>query len=92
VLFVAVVPCPPLVGRGLRIAVRRILTILLAPERGDVEQAPGVDEDLIATTVDEVGAEDVVIVVANERVGAVPVLDAEVFMEVVGDGDSVRSR
>src|SRR5512132_938085 len=76
-LVVLVVEVPPLVRRGLRVALRRVLPLLLAPERGDVEVAPGAAHVLIAAAVDEVGAEDVV-AVADERVGAVPLGHAEV--------------
>src|SRR5262245_8788917 len=38
---VAVVPVPPLVGRGLRIALGRVLPDLLPAERRDVEVVPG---------------------------------------------------
>ena len=41
VLAVRVVVVPPLVRRGLRVALGRVLPLLLAPERGDVEIAPG---------------------------------------------------
>ena len=41
VLAVRVVVVPPLVRRGLRITLGRILPLLLAAERGDVEIAPG---------------------------------------------------
>src|SRR5262245_55886730 len=34
-LAVFVVPVPPLVGRRLRVAFRRVLPLLLTPERGD---------------------------------------------------------
>jgi hypothetical protein len=40
VLAVRVVVVPPLVGRGLRVALGRVLPVLLAPERGDIEIAP----------------------------------------------------
>src|SRR5262245_62829221 len=77
-----VVPGPPLVRRGLAVALRRILPSLLAPERGHVEVGPGVAHRLVAAAVDEVGAEDVV-AVADERVGAVPLVLAEGGVEVV---------
>src|SRR5215213_7980746 len=38
---VGVVVVPPLVWRGLGIALRRVLPLLLAAERGDVEIVPG---------------------------------------------------
>src|SRR5215213_8369268 len=59
---VAVVVVPPAVGRGLRVALRRVLPLLLATERGDVEVAPGRPQGLVAAAVDEVGAEDPVAV------------------------------
>ena len=79
-LAVFVVPAPPFVGRALRIALRRVLPGLLTPQRGHVEEAPGVDERLVAAIVDEVGAEHPV-AVADERVGAVPFVHAEVDVE-----------
>src|SRR5882724_2646898 len=78
---VLVVPVPPPVGLRLRIALRRVLPDLLAPERGDVEVGPGAAHRLVAALVDEVGAEDPV-VVAQEGVGAVPLVHAEVGVEV----------
>jgi hypothetical protein len=41
VFAVRVVVVPPLVRRGLWVALGRVLPLLLAPERGDVEIAPG---------------------------------------------------
>src|SRR6478672_12986589 len=70
-LPVGVVVVPPLVGRGLGIALRRVLPLLLATERGDVEVAPGASHRLVAATVDQVRAEDL-LAVAQEGVGAVP--------------------
>src|SRR5690242_20971708 len=74
VLAVCVVPVPPLVGSGLRITLRRILPVLLAPECGHIEKAPGRSQRLVAAVVDEVGAEHAVAVV-DEGVGAVPFVD-----------------
>src|SRR5260370_21926375 len=68
---VLVVPVPPLVGRGLRVAFRRVLPGLLASERGRIEVAPGAPPPLVAAAVDEVGAEHLV-AVAEEHVVAVP--------------------
>src|SRR5882762_615802 len=86
---VFVVPAPPLRGRGLPVAVRRVLPLFLAPKRGHVEVAPGIYKRLVAAVVDEVGAEHAVASLigrADERVGAVPLVAAEVSVEVVGDG------
>src|SRR5215475_5586828 len=80
-----VVPGPPPVRRGLRVALRRVLPLLLAPERSDVEVAPGAPHRLVAAAVDEVRAEYVV-AVADERVRTVPLTDAEVGVEAVPDG------
>src|SRR5918996_6057061 len=79
-----VVPDPPLVRCGLRVALWRVLPLLLAPERGDVQVVPGVPHLLVAAGVDEVGAEDAV-AVADEGVRAVPLIHAEVGVEVVRD-------
>src|SRR4030095_16427440 len=79
-----VVPVPPLVRRGLRIALRRILPLLLAPKRSHIEVTPRITHRLVAAAVDEVGAEDFISVV-DERVMAVPLVHAEVFVEVVGN-------
>src|SRR3712207_7423703 len=38
--IVGVVPLPPHVGRGLRVALRRVLPLLLAPERREIEVVP----------------------------------------------------
>ena len=88
---VRVVVVPPLVRRGLRVALGRVLPLLLAPERGDVEEAPGRAHVLVAAGVDEVGAEDP-IALADERVVPVPLVHAEVLVEVVRErvpGDEV---
>src|SRR6476660_4047121 len=71
---VRVVVVPPLVWRGLGVALRRVLPLLLAPECGDVEVAPGAPHRLVATAVDEVGAKHPMLI-ADERIGAVPLVD-----------------
>src|SRR5215217_2948077 len=83
-VFVLVVQPPPLVGRGLRIALGGVLPLFLSPERGDVEIGPRGAHRLVAAAVDEVGAEDHV-AVADEGVRAVPLVHAEVGIEVVRD-------
>src|SRR5215217_1505217 len=83
-IAVGVVVVPPLVRRGLRVPLRQVLPFLLAAERGDVQVVPGVPHLLVAAGGDEVGAEDLV-ALADERVGAVPLIDVEVPVEVVGD-------
>src|SRR5438046_9641936 len=80
-----VVPDPPLVRRGLVVALRRILPLLLAPERSDIEVGPGVSHLLVTPVVDEVGAEHAV-TVADERVRAMPLVHAEVGVELVRHG------
>src|SRR5580692_11800948 len=72
-LAVLVVPVPPSVRLGLRVALGRVLPLLLAAERGDVEVAPGTSHRLVAPATDEVGAEHPV-AVADERVRAVPLV------------------
>src|SRR5215217_5291932 len=84
-LTVRVVVVPPLVGRRLRVAGRRVLPLLLAAERRQVEVGPGAAHRLVTALVDEVGAEDLALVVAEERVRAVPLPHAEVGVEVVGE-------
>src|SRR5437763_16760943 len=80
---VFVVPVPPLVRRRLRIALRRVLPLLLAPECCDVEVAPSAPHGLVAAAVDEVGAEDAV-TVSDERVRPVPLVHPEVGVEAIG--------
>src|SRR5213080_407920 len=77
-----VVPDPPLVRRSLGVALRRVLPFFLASQRSDVEVAPGAPHRLVAAVVDEISAEYVV-AVADERVRAVPLADAEVGVEAV---------
>src|SRR5262245_53228405 len=84
-VLVLVVLVPPLVRRGLRVALRRVLPLLLASQRRDVQVGPGAAHMLVAAAVDEVGAEDL-LVVADEGVGAVPLAHPEVGVEVVRDG------
>src|SRR5215204_5028686 len=83
-LTVLVVAVPPRVARGLRVALGRVLPVLLAAERGHVEIGPGAAQRFVAAAVDEVGTEDPIVVVAVEGVGAVPLVHAEVGVEVVG--------
>src|SRR5215207_5457336 len=83
-LAVLVVQVPPLVRRRLRIALGRVLPLVLAPERGQVEVAPSAAHRLVAAVVDEVGAKDL-LALADEGVGAVPLIHAEVGVEVVGE-------
>src|SRR5205085_12107010 len=73
-LAVVVVVVPPLVRRRLGVALRRVLPLLLASERGDVEVGPGGAHRLVATAIDEVGAIDAVVVVAVEDVVAMPLV------------------
>src|SRR5207244_10817631 len=77
-----VVPDPPLIRRSLGIALRRVLPLLLAPERSDVEVVPGAPHLLVAAIVDEVGSEHAVASSA-ERVGAVPFIHADVRVDSV---------
>src|SRR5262249_17802070 len=84
-VVVFVVPVPPVVGRGLGIALGRVLPGLLPPERGHVEVAPGAPQRLVAAVVEEVGAVHLV-TVAEERVRAVILVYAEVGVPLVGDG------
>src|SRR5262245_59342560 len=79
-------PVPPLVRRCLGVAFRRILPSLLTTERGDVEVVPSASHLLVAAVVDEVGAKHLVAVAADERVRAVPLVHAEVFVEAVRNG------
>src|SRR5215510_7523250 len=83
--IVVVVPVPPLVRRSLRITLWRVLPNLLTAERRDVEVAPDGAHCLVAAAVDEVRAEHLVAVV-DEHVVPVPLIDAEVRVEGVGDG------
>src|SRR3546814_16093773 len=83
---VAVVPVPPLVGRGLRIALGRVLPDLLPAQRRDVEVVPGAPHLLVAAVVDEIGAEHAV-AIAVEHVRAVPLVHPEVGVEAVRDGE-----
>jgi hypothetical protein len=50
-----------------------------------IEIAPGRTHRLIAAPVDEISAEDP-FAVLNEGVMAVPLIDAEIGVETVGDG------
>src|ERR1700757_4740106 len=84
VVTVFVVPIPPLVRRRLRVALRRVLPLLLTPEGSNVEVAPGAAHLFVTAAVDEVGAEYAV-AVAYECVRAVPLVHAEVAIEAVRD-------
>src|SRR4051794_37669453 len=56
--LVLVVAAPPRVRRALRVALGRVLPLLLATERRDVHVAPRAAEVFVAPIVDEVGPED----------------------------------
>src|SRR5438034_10948504 len=75
VVAVLVVPIPPLVRQCLRVALRRVLPLLLTPERSDVEIVPSGPHLLVTAAVDEVGPEHVV-AIADERIRAVPLVHA----------------
>src|SRR5207248_2550467 len=68
-----------------RVALRRVLPLLLASERSDVEVVPSAPHLLVAAVVDEVGAENTV-TIADECVRAVPLVHAEVGVETILDG------
>src|SRR5215471_18879393 len=82
---VVIVPVPPLVRRGLRVTLWRVLPGFLTAERRDVEIAPDGSHGLVAAVVDEVCAEHP-FAVAEEHVVAVPFIHAEVRVEVIGNG------
>src|SRR2546421_745030 len=69
--LILVVTAPPCVGRGLRVALRRVLPLLLGTERREVEVAPRAAQGLGAAMVDEVRGKHVV-AFAEEGVGALP--------------------
>src|SRR5262249_39452725 len=81
---VFVVVAPPPVRSCLRVALRRVLPLLLATERGYIEVAPGGAQRLVAARVDEIGAEHLS-AVADERIMSVPLVDPEVFVPIIGD-------
>src|SRR6202140_4675873 len=81
---VTVVPVPPLVRPALGVALRRVLPLLLTPERRHVEVAPNGAHRFVAAAADEVGAEHA-LAVADECVVAVPFVHPEVGIEAVGD-------
>src|SRR5437660_1773793 len=58
--LVLVVPSPPLVGRGLRVPGRRILPVLFAAQRRQVEECPGGAKGLDPATGREVSGADLV--------------------------------
>src|SRR3954454_16970489 len=68
---VLVVVPPPLVWRRLWPALGGVLPLLLAAIGGEIQERPQVAV-LVAASVDEVGAVDPILVVAQEHVGAVP--------------------
>src|SRR5712675_1184423 len=82
---VTLVPVPPFVRPALGVACRRVLPLLLTPERRHVEVVPDGAHRLVAAAVDEVGAEDA-LAVTDERVVAVPFIHPEVGVKTVGDG------
>ena len=83
---VVVVPVPPLVGRRLGVTLRRILPCLLTAEGREIEVAPGGPHRLVAAVVDEIRAEHLALVVADEHIMAVPFVHSEVAVEAVCHG------
>src|SRR5262249_54966622 len=83
---VFVVPVPPLIRLGLRVALGRVFPHLLPSERRDVEVAPGAAHRLVAATIDEISAKYLSVVILDECVCAVPFIDAEVGVKAVRDG------
>jgi hypothetical protein len=71
-----------LVRRRLWPPLGRVLPFLLPAVRSEIQERPQVSV-LVAAVADEAGAEDPVLVVAEEDVGAVPLGDAEVLGEVI---------
>jgi hypothetical protein len=65
--------------------VRRVLPLLLPPERRDVDVAPGAPHHLVAAGVDGVRAEAAA-TVPDECVGAVRLVHTEVGVETAGQG------
>src|ERR1700719_2881541 len=53
---VFIVPIPPLVRWSLGVALRRVLPLLLAPERSYIKIAPGAAHRFVTAVIDEVGA------------------------------------
>jgi hypothetical protein len=82
---ILVVPVPPLVGFGLWVTLRGVFPGLLASERRGVKVAPDAAQGLIASAVDEVGAEDLVLPITEKHVGSVPPVHSEVEVEAVRD-------
>ena len=81
---VRVVILQPPAGWRLRVALRRVLPLLLAPERRHVEVAPGASQRLVAACIHEIGAEDLIALI-YEHVVAMPLVDSEVGVEIIGD-------
>src|SRR5687767_9583137 len=89
--LISVVIVPPLVRRSLWMAVGRIFPLLLPTKRGHVEVAPRRPDRFIAARVDEIRPEYIV-TLTYERIVTMPLVDAEIFVEVVRDrvpGDQI---
>src|ERR1700716_3214701 len=92
-ILVLVVAAPPLIRRGLRPALRRILPVFLPAERRQVQEGPGATERLDASPGSEVGAIDVVAIAEEdaETEGLACVArDTEVDVEVAAGGGEPR--
>lgn len=63
----------------------RVLPGLLTAERRDVEIAPNGPHGLVSATVDEIGAE-LFVAIPEEYVVTTPLIDAEIFVEVIRHG------
>src|SRR5215472_13256193 len=84
VAAVLIVPIPPLIRCCLRITFGRIFPFLLPSERCDVEIVPCASHLFVAAIIDEVRAKHAV-AIADERIRTVPLVHAEVLVEVIRD-------
>src|SRR5213593_1948811 len=66
-IAVLVVAAPPAVARGLRVALGRVLPLLLAAQRGQVEQGPDGAQRFHSALGGEVGAIDLAAVAQEHR-------------------------
>src|SRR5882757_6958595 len=86
---VLVVTAPPLIGWGLRPALRRIFPVLLPPEGCQIEECPEAAQRFVSARGSEVGAKDIVAVAQKDtRAGLFTFVcsDTKVLIEVTFRG------
>src|SRR5690606_34757390 len=81
-----VVPVPPLIGRRLWIAFRRVFPVFLPTQWGNVQVIPGAAHLFIAAIIEKIGSEYLA-AISIKDISAVPFIHTEISIEAVCDGE-----